>query len=125
MSTTTAQTLGALERTGDWTRQHPMIATALVVIAAVLAAALIGTLIGMPVKDQPVAQQHHVGGRHARVAAVHHHVATDAARSAAAPGQTTSTVAVRRTREIKGFPGRSLGAGHVSGAALLRQTASN
>jgi hypothetical protein len=131
----------------DWTLHHPLIATVAALLAAVLAGVLIGVLFSLVLAGAPAATQHRAGGHAlATVAAAQHAAATTigAARTATsataddwrsparggfAVGRTTGAgsgfIVVKATREPArgGFPGRSLGAGHVPGAALMHATA--
>jgi hypothetical protein len=149
MSTYTVQPHERHHRVSEWTLQHPLISTLAAVVAAVVAGALIGVLFTIVVAGAPVAQQHRAGGDHARAAAVHRaaiaatsgaHTVIGATTAAATRSPARSGFAVGKTAGADdgyisleagvrapvrgGFPGRSLGAGHVPGGALARTTAS-
>lgn len=76
MSTYTIRPHEAHRDTDRWTLQHPVMAAAATVVAAVAAGALIGVLFSLLFTGAPVAQQHRAGGHHARVTAVHAATAT-------------------------------------------------
>ena len=149
MSTYTIHPQERHHRTTEWTLQHPLFSTVAALLAAVLAGVLIGILFSMVLAGAPAATQHRAGGHAlATVAAVHHAAAATTgtrhtvigattaghtrspARGGLAAGRTTAAgagfIVVEATRVPArgGFPGRSLGAGHVPGAGLMHATAS-
>jgi hypothetical protein len=135
----------------EWTLRHPAISTVAALAAAVVAGVLVGILFSVLMSGTESAALHRAGGhalatvtqaQHAAVAAAAAVTATEPAvikriastRSPArggfavgrSEGAGTGFIVVQsgtRASARGGFAGRSLGAGHIPGGALVRSTA--
>ena len=154
MSTYTIHPQERHHRTTEWTLQHPLFSTVAALLAAVLAGVLIGILFSIVLAGAPAATQHRAGGHalatvaagpprrgrdhHRRRTGQHRH-RRHRRRSPTKPGPRRAgrrshdssrsrrgfiVVEATRVPARGGFPGRSLGAGHVPGAGLMHATAS-
>jgi hypothetical protein len=151
MSTYTIHPHGRHHET-SWSTSHPLIATVMILAAAVVVGVLAGILFSLLADGTRVAPVHRVGGHgHPTVAAALH--AAAAAAAVESSGGAVSAAASKRERSPArsgfavgttagagdgfftiapgtrapargGFPRGSLGAGHVPGGALARSTAS-
>lgn len=142
MSTYTIHPQERHHRATEWTLQHPLFSTVAALLAAVLAGVLIGILFSLLFAGAPEATLHRAGGHALATVTAAQHAVTAAAQSEPAVIGTTGEsrsparggfavgrtagagsgfIVVESTREPVrgGFPGRSLGAGHVPGAALM------
>ena len=143
MSTYTVRPHERHRRATELTLHHPLISTVAGLAAAVLAGVLVGVLFSLLFAGTPPAAQHRAGGHALPTVAAAQHAATAIAPSGPAVDDTTSSVSrsparggfavgrttgagsgfivVEATREPVrgGFPGRSLGAGHARGTALV------
>lgn len=147
MSTYTVHPHERHHRTTDWTLDHPLVATVATLLAAVIAGVLIGILFSLALGGAPAVTQHRAGGHALATVAAAQQVPTatfsntgaqqavttgqsrSPARGGVGVGQTAGAgsgfIVIEATREPArgGFPGRSLGAGHLPGAALAHATA--